>query len=209
MILTVKKNQINTVKILMLLVLFGFSKTINAQNTNNLYQQQQKQLQEYNQRMQQEKQYYQNGTYTPQKRGYTNQEIINQQKAKQKATENRKNPYYKPKLKAGTMTYNGASFGSFSDGWVKDVGGGGVAYLNKNGYFYSRNQQCLGGVKGYNIVDCQGYVVYKVQQGAVYDNRGYVLCSINGEQLKYSNGQIITIAQLDMHSLGAYLLVFK
>ena len=201
-----------SIKILLLFALISLVRIISAQNTNNeyyqQYQKQQQQLNNYNQKIQQERQYNQNGTYTPQKRGYTNQEIINQQKAREQAVKDRNNPYYSPKLKAGIMTYNGSIFGSFSNGWVQDVGGNSVAYFNK-GFFYTTNQKCIGGINGYNIIDCRGYTIYSVKQGAVYDNRGYVVCRINGEQLIFSNGNIITIAQLNMNSLGAYLLVFN
>ena len=112
----------------------------------------------------------------------------------------------KVRYKDGTFIGNNGPVGSFSGGYITNSFGNTLGYLGQHGSFMSTNGNCVGYVKGYQILNCQGYPIATVKNNQVYNSQGYAIYSIRGETLYQNNYPKIKITGLNMNSLAAYLL---
>lgn len=80
-------------------------------------------------------------------------------------------------------------------------------YSSQTNSFSIVGTGCIGYFKGGEIYSCNGQLLYTVNSNGISDSRGYMLYKINGNTLYYQNNAIVTISQLTMVSVAAFLLV--
>lgn len=111
---------------------------------------------------------------------------------------------------SGTIYAGVGAIGSYSNGNVYNYQSGlnsQVGY-NRGGTFYDRNNNCIGYVSGSAIYNCNRQVVAKINNGSVEDGWGNLLFRINGDNLISFDGQNVSIVDISMNSLAAYILFF-
>jgi len=111
---------------------------------------------------------------------------------------------------SGTFYTGFGAVGKYSNGIVYNYQSGlnPQVGFNRGGTFYDSNNNCIGYVNGSTIYNCSSQVIAKIYNGSVVDGQGNLLYKINGENLISFNGQNVTIVDVSMNSLAAFLLFF-
>jgi hypothetical protein len=103
--------------------------------------------------------------------------------------------------------YSGVNMvGQYSNGIVRRGMNQVGSYYNN--YFYAAGNRCIGKISGSNILDCNGNVLFTVNQRGVLKSSGQQIFTINGDQLISFGGGSVSINGISMESLAAYLLFF-
>ena len=82
-----------------------------------------------------------------------------------------------------------------------------LGYLSR-GYFMNAQQQCVGFVKGNQILSCNGSLFATDNSNGVYSPQGYLTYAIKGDTLYSQNYFLLQISGMDINSLAAYLLFY-
>ena len=103
--------------------------------------------------------------------------------------------------------YSGVNMiGQYSNGIVRKGMNQIGSYYNN--YFYAAGNRCIGKISGANILDCNGNVLFTVNQRGIFKSSGQQIFTINGDQLISFGGGSVSINGISMESLAAYLLFF-
>lgn len=139
-----------------------------------------------------------------------NSDKISQDYFKRKYQTNKYSEYQqKQSYVKGTFISNSGVVGSFKNSYVSNSMGQTLGYISQ-GYFMSyQGQQCVGYIKGNQILSCSGNLIATVNSSGVYNPQGYLVYAIQGEILYSQNYPVLQISGMDMYSLAAYLLFFK
>jgi len=110
----------------------------------------------------------------------------------------------------GTFYSGHSAIGRYFNGDVYNYQSGlnsQVGY-NRGGTFYDRNNNCVGYVNGNTIYNCNRKILATIRNGSVVNELGNLLYRINDNSLISSNGQSISIVDISINSLAAFILFF-
>jgi hypothetical protein len=113
---------------------------------------------------------------------------------------------------AGLITNSyGQTIGSYSNGQVLNSGYQPIGY-NNNGTFMRQsglNSGCAGYVRGNQILNCQGGVIYSINGSSITNSNGFTVAYIRGSQIYNSSNQLLAnISGANINSIAVYLLFF-
>lgn len=109
----------------------------------------------------------------------------------------------------GLFISNNGTVGSYKNGYVSNSMGQTLGYVSQGYFMNYQGQQCVGYIKGNQILSCSGNLIATVNNSGVYNPQGYLVYAIKGETLYSQNYPVLKITGMDMYSLAAYLLFFK